>query len=151
MNLDFASVWETVADLVPENDALICGEDIVSWKDYDLLSSKIAAALSSKGLGPNSKVGLYLNNSNEYLIGQNAIFKIGGVPINVNYRYVEEELIYLLDNSDAEAVFYHACYSSRINEIAKSLPNVKAWIEVPDGSKSNFDEGMKYELSLIHI
>ena len=36
MNLDFASVWETVADLVPENDALICGEDIVSWKDYDL-------------------------------------------------------------------------------------------------------------------
>ena len=38
-----------------------------------------------------------------------AIFKIGGIPINVNYRYVEEELIYLLDNSDAEAVFYHAC------------------------------------------
>ena len=45
MNLDFASVWETVADLVPENDALICGEDIVSWKDYDLRSSKIATAL----------------------------------------------------------------------------------------------------------
>ena len=145
MNLDFASVWELVADLVPENDALICGEEVVSWKDYDLRSSKIAAALSSKGLGPNSKAGLYLNNSNEYLIGQNAIFKIGGVPINVNYRYVEEELIYLLDNSDAEAVFYHACYSSRIKEIAKSLPNIKAWIEVPDGTASNVDEGMKYE------
>ena len=63
MNLDFASVWETVADLVPENDALICGEDIVSWKDYDLLSSKIAAALSRKGLGRNAKAGLYLNLS----------------------------------------------------------------------------------------
>jgi len=145
MNLDFASVWEMVADLVPENDALICGEDIVSWKDYDLRSSKVASALVKAGLGPNSKAGLYLNNSNEYLIGQNAIFKIGGVPINVNYRYVEEELIYLLDNSDAEAVFYHACYSSRISAIAKSLPNIKAWIEVPDGSESNFDQGMKYE------
>ncbi len=145
MNLDFASVWEMVADLVPENDALICGEDIVSWKDYDLRSSKVASALVEAGLGPNSKAGLYLNNSNEYLIGQNAIFKIGGVPINVNYRYVEEELIYLLDNSDAEAVFYHACYSSRINEIAKSLPNIKAWIEVPDGSKSDFDQSMQYE------
>ena len=145
MNLDFASVWEMVADLVPENDALICGEDIVSWKDYDLRSSKVASALVGAGLGPNSKAGLYLNNSNEYLIGQNAIFKIGGVPINVNYRYVEEELIYLLDNADAEAVFYHACYSSRINEIAKSLPNIKAWIEVPDGSKSNFDQCMQYE------
>ena len=144
MNLDFASVWEMVADLVPENDALICGKDIVSWKDYDLRSSKVASALVEAGLGPSSKAGLYLNNSNEYLIGQNAIFKIGGVPINVNYRYVEEELIYLLDNSDAEAVFYHACYSSRINEIAKSLPNIKAWIEVPDGSKSNFDQCMQY-------
>ena len=145
MNLDFASVWEMVADLVPENDALICGEKIVSWKDYDHRSSKVASALVKAGLGPNSKAGLYLNNSNEYLIGQNAIFKIGGVPINVNYRYVEEELIYLLDNSDAEAVFYHACYSSRINEIAKSLPNIKAWIEVPDGSKSDFDQAMQYE------
>ena len=145
MNLDFASVWEMVADLVPENDALICGEEIVSWKDYDHRSSKVASALVKAGLGPNSKAGLYLNNSNEYLIGQNAIFKIGGVPINVNYRYVEEELIYLLDNSDAEAVFYHACYSSRINEIAKFLPNIKAWIEVPDGSKSDFDQAMQYE------
>ena len=145
MNLDFASVWEMVADLVPENDALICGEEIVSWKDYDHRSSKVASALVKAGLGPNSKAGLYLNNSNEYLIGQNAIFKIGGVPINVNYRYVEEELIYLLDNSDAEAVFYHACYSSRINEISKSLPNIKAWIEVPDGSKSDFDQAMQYE------
>ena len=145
MNINFASVWEMIADLVPDNDALICGEDIVSWKSYDSRSSKVASALINAGLEANSKAGLYLNNSNEYLIGQNAIFKIGGVPINVNYRYVEEELIYLLDNSDAEAVFYHACYSSRIKQIAKSLPNIKAWIEVADGNKSHFSDCIKYE------
>ncbi len=145
MNLDFASVWEMVSDLVPENDALICGEDIVSWKEYDDRASKIASALSEVGLGANSKAGLYLNNSNEYLIAQYAIFKIGGIPINVNYRYVEEELIYLLENSDAEAVFYHACYSSRIKEIAGSLPNIKAWIEVSDGTESKFHQSLKYE------
>ena len=98
MNLNFASVWEMIADLIPDNDALICGEEVVSWKDYDLRSSKLATALVDAGLSPNSKAGLYLNNSNEYLICQNAIFKIGGVPINVNYKYVEEELIYLLEN-----------------------------------------------------
>ena len=145
MNLDFASVWEMVSDLVPENDALICGEDIVSWKEYDDRASKIASALSEAGLGANSKAGLYLNNSNEYLIAQYAIFKVGGIPINVNYRYVEEELIYLLENSDAEAVFYHACYSSRIKEISGSLPNIKAWIEVSDGTESKFDQSLKYE------
>ena len=145
MNLDFASVWEMISDIVPNNNALICGDEIVTWKEYDDKSSRIASALSNAGLKANSKAGLYLNNSNEYLIGQNAIFKIGGVPINVNYRYVAEELIYLLDNSDSEAVFYHACYSARIKEIAESLHNIKAWIEVADGTESHFPEALKYE------
>ena len=145
MNLDFASVWEMISDIIPENDALISGDEVVSWKDYDLKSSKIATALTNAGLSANSKAGLYLNNSNEYLIGQNAIFKIGGVPINVIYRYVAEELIYLLNNSDSEAVFYHACYSKRIKEIAEALPNIKAWIEVADGTESHFDNAIKYE------
>ena len=145
MYLNFASVWEMISDIIPENDALISGDEVVSWKDYDLKSSKIATALTNAGLSANSKAGLYLNNSNEYLIGQNAIFKIGGVPINVNYRYVAEELIYLLNNSDSESVFYHACYSKRIKEIAEALPNIKAWIEVADGTESHFDNAIKYE------
>ena len=145
MNLDFASVWEMISDIVPDNDALICGDEVVTWQEYDEKSSKIATALTAAGLQANSKAGLYLNNSNEYLIAQNAIFKIGGIPINVNYRYVAEELIYLLDNSDSEAVFYHACYSNRIKEIASSLPNIKAWIEVSDGTESYFPDALKYE------
>ncbi|MBR51861.1 MAG: acyl-CoA synthetase [Gammaproteobacteria bacterium] len=145
MNLDFASVWEMISDIIPEKEALICGEKSITWEEYDVMSGKIASALSVAGLGPNSKAGLYLNNSNEYLICQNAIFKIGGVPINVNYRYVEEELIYLLDNSDAEAVFYHACYGDRIQKISQSLPNVKLWIEIPDGSNSNFNKSKSFD------
>ena len=145
MNLDFASVWETISDIIPDNDALICGEEVVSWKEYDLRSSKIATALSEAGLSSNSKAGLYLNNSNEYLICQNAIFKVGGCPINVNYRYVEEELIYLLENSDSEAVFYHACYGERIKRISNSLPNIKVWIEISDGTKSQFNDCLHYE------
>ena len=50
MNLDFASVWETISDIIPDNDALICGEEVVCWKEYDLRSSKIASALSEAGL-----------------------------------------------------------------------------------------------------
>ena len=130
MNLDFASVWEMISDIVPENDALICGDEIISWKDYDLQSSKIATALKNAGLGPNSKAGLYLNNSNEYLIGQNAIFKIGGVPINVNYRYVAEELIYLLDNSDSEAVFYHACSAAELKRFQAHFQILKPGLKL---------------------
>ena len=46
MNLDFASVWEMISDIVPENDALISGDEVISWRDYDLQSSKIATALT---------------------------------------------------------------------------------------------------------
>ena len=62
MNLDFASVWEMISDIVPENNALICGDEIVSWKDYDDRSSKIASALSNAGLKANSKA-FFLNKS----------------------------------------------------------------------------------------
>ena len=148
MNLDFASVWEMIADIIPENDALISSNEVISWKDYDLYSSKIATALSNAGLSANSKAGLYLNNSNEYLIGQNAIFKIGGVPINVNYRYVAEELIYLLDNSDSEAVFYQGCYAEQIKSIKDKLPKVKLYIQVDDGTNEVLSFAKDYESSI---
>ena len=64
-------------------------------------------------------------------------FKVEGVPINVNYRYVEEELIYLLDNSDSEVVFFQNSYSERIKKIANQLPNIKAFIQV--GGKEPLD------------
>ena len=123
MNLSFASLWEKISDLIPEEDALICGDDVLSWREFDVRASKLASALIENGLSKNSKVAIYLNNSNEYLIAQYAIFKIDGCPINVNYRYVEDELTYLLENSDSEAVFFHSTYSNRIDNIILDLKN----------------------------
>ena len=60
MNLNFASVWEMISDLIPDNDALICGEEVVSWQDYDLRSSKLATALVEAGLSPVSYTHLTL-------------------------------------------------------------------------------------------
>ena len=60
---------------------------------------------------------------------------MGGCPINVNYRYKEDELVYLLDNSDTEAVFFHGCYSSQIDLIKDKLPQVKAYIQIDDGTE----------------
>ena len=96
MDLHFASVWEAIADIVPERVALISGDKTTTWGQYDDRGARIAGLLQAHGLGPDSKVGIYLHNSNEYLESQYSVFKIKGVPINVNYRYKEEELIYLL-------------------------------------------------------
>ena len=132
METHFATLWENISDVIPDRKALICGNIERTWKEYDERAARLASLLTKNGLGDNSKVGLYLHNSNEYLEAQYSIFKIKGVPINVNYRYKEDELVYLLDNADAEAVFYQGCYASQIESIKEKLPKVKVFIQVSD-------------------
>ena len=148
MELHFASVWEAVSDLVPHRPALICGNTTRTWREYDNRAARIAALLDAHGIGHDSKVGIYLHNSNEYLEAQYGIFKARGVPVNVNYRYKADELVYLLDNADAEALFFQACYAARIWEIRKQLPKVKLYVQVDDGTESLLADAVDYERSI---
>ena len=117
MELHFATAWEVVAEKFPNRPASICDGKVISWKEYETRAAKVASLLSEHGLGEGSKAAIYLHNSNEYQEAQFGIFKIGGCPINVNYRYKADELVYLLENSDAEAIFFQACYAMRIWEL----------------------------------
>ena len=148
MELHFASVWETISDLIPDRPALICGDSTRSWREYDDRAARIASLLHAHGIGHDAKVGLYLHNSNEYLEAQYGIFKARGVPINVNYRYKADELVYLLDNADAEAVFYQACYAARIWEIRNRLPKVKLYVQVDDGTEALLAEAVDFERAI---
>jgi len=135
MEAHYATVYEKNADTIPDEIALVCGDKIRTWKEYDDRAARLASLLTSYGLGPDSKVGLYVHNSNEYLEAQYGVFKISGVSINVNYRYKAEELIYLLDNSDSEAVFFQGCYSQQIDSIKDKLDKVKVFIQIDDGTE----------------
>ena len=148
MEAQYASVWEKNSDVIPDKIALICGDNEVTWKEYDERAAKLASLLHQAGLGDDSKVGLYLHNSNEYLEAQYSVFKIKGVPINVNYRYKEEELIYLLDNSDSEAVFYQGCYAEQIESIKDKLPKVKLYIQVDDETNKTLSFAKDYESAM---
>jgi len=58
------------------------------------------------------------------------------VPVNINYRYLDDELLYLLDNSDAEALVFHTSLGDRVARVMEKAPKVKLWIEVDDGGES---------------
>jgi len=148
MELHFASAWEAIADTVPDRTALICRDVHRSWAEYDDRAARVAALLAAHGLGADAKVGLYLHNCNEYLEAQFGVFKIGGCPINVNYRYKADELVYLLDNSDAQAVVYQGCYAMRIWEIRDRLPKVKLYIQVDDGTETLLAGALDYETGI---
>lgn len=136
MNPDFhfATLWEAIADQIPDQTALVNGDLKRTWGDYDSRAARVAEGLVKAGLKPDSKAGLYLHNSNEYLEAQYGIFKMRGVPINVNYRYTEDELVYLLDNSDSEALFFHATFADRVAAIKDKVPDIKLFVQVDDGS-----------------
>ena len=103
------------------------------WSEYDDGAARLASALTDHGLGHGSKVGMFMYNSPEYLITQYAAFKERMTPINVNYRYLEDELTYLLDNADCEAVVYHRSLSDRLARIRDRLPQLRWCVVVDDG------------------
>ena len=145
MEYHFATVWESIADVLPDYTAVVHGDRRFSWAQYDERAARVAAAYTAAGLGPDSKIGLYLFNGTEYLEAHFAAFKMRGVPINVNYRYIDEELVYLLDNADAEALVFHSSLGDRVERIRARLPKLKVLIEVDDGSSGQVPTAKHYE------
>ena len=132
MEMHFATVWESIADVIPDAPAITTGDTTRTWAEYDDRGARMAQAFTAAGLGPDSKVGLFMYNSNEYMETHYGVFKMRGVAINVNYRYLDEELWYLLDNSDSEAIVFHASLADRVARVVDRLPNLKLLIVVDD-------------------
>ena len=141
----FADVFETIAALVPDRPALVEGAKRRSWREFEDRAARLASALVAAGIAPDAKVAIFGHNSAEYLEAQFAIFKARGVPINVNYRYVEEELAYLFDNADVEAVFFDARFAPRFAAVRGRLPKLKTFIRIEDGSFEALEGALDYE------
>ena len=148
MEMHFASVWEAIADVIGDETAVVHGNTRRSWTEYDDRAARMAAAYTAAGLGPDSKIGLYMYNGNEYLEAQFGGFKMRGVPVNVNYRYLDEELWYLLDNADAEALVFHSSLADRVARVVDRLPKLKLLVEVDDGGAGQVPGALAYEAVL---
>ena len=128
----YAGVWEQIARTQPERPAVIQGPRVTTWGAFDARADALAADLLDAGLGQGAKVAAYLYNSAEYLETYYAAFKAGLHPINTNYRYGPEELYYLFDNADAEAIVFHAGFAATLEPIRARLTKVKRFVAVPD-------------------
>ena len=148
MQIDLATAWEEVADLFPNRNAINCDGRSLDWREFESRASQLATLLTTNGLGKNSKVGLYLHNCNEYVEATFAAFKIEASPVNLNYRYKSDDLVYLLDNADVEAIFFQSCYAMRIWEIRDRLPKIKLFVQVDDGTEGLLKGATDYERAL---
>jgi fatty-acyl-CoA synthase len=143
--LIYADLWEAVAGAVPDRPALIRGDRTLPWREFDARANALAHHLLVSGLTRQSKVAAYLYNSPEYLEVYFAAFKAALVPFNTNYRYGGEELHYLFDNADAEAVIFHASFAPTLAPILQRLPRLKTLIAVPEPGATVPDWAVNYE------
>ena len=121
---NLADLWEMVADAVPERIAVVCGEVRRSYRELDERATRLAHWMRAQGVQPGQHVGCYLHNGPEYLETLFAAYKLRAVPINVNYRYVTDELAYLFADADLVGVVHHATFSAEITAIRPRLPNL---------------------------
>jgi len=131
---NFADVWETVADTVPHAPSALHGERRLRWSETESRANGVARFLLDLGVARQDKVAHYLYNCPEYMESTFGILKAGLVPVNTNYRYAEDELVYLWDNADAVAVIFHGAFSDRIAGLRARVPRVRAWLWVDDGT-----------------
>ena len=128
----FASVWELVADAIPDAPAVVQGDRRVSYREVEDRAARLATVLAELGVARDAHVALYLHNCPEYMECLFALSKLRAVPANVNFRYLGSELAFLVDNADAEVLVYHRSLRERVDEARDQMPRLRHVVEIDD-------------------
>lgn len=143
---NFGDVFEVIAEELPDAPAQAQGNRRMTWFEFDRRADGVARALIDEaGASKQDKVAIYLYNCPEYIETVFACMKAGLVPVNTNYRYGDEELLYLWDNADAIAVVFHGVFAERIEPLREKAGKVRLWLWVDDGSGDCPDWAVPYE------
>jgi acyl-CoA synthetase (AMP-forming)/AMP-acid ligase II len=147
VSFDLSTVFRTVASTIPDKQVLVWRDVRLTYSQMDARIDGIAHYLTSRGLGCHTErdqlanhqsgqdhMGLYLRNGNEYLEAMVAGYRARVAAFNVNYRYVEEELLYLLADAKARALVYAAEFAPHVQSIRGRLPELEVLIQVADDS-----------------
>lgn len=150
MQFNLADLFESVVDVVPHKEALVCEDTRLTFAELDARANRVAHVLKKHGIGPGDHVGAYLYNGPEFLEIVLGALKIRAVPININYRYVADELTYMIDNADLKALFFQNELSTIAGESARKFPALKALFAVHDGSHAGLESvgATAYEAAL---
>ena len=119
---NLADLFEAAVDEWPDREYIVDERERRTYAEMDRRANRLAHHLRAQGIGPGDHVGIYALNRVEWVEALWAIFKIRAVWININYRYVEDELAYLFDNADLKYLVVEPEYAERARSVAPALP-----------------------------
>lgn len=159
------AVAKAVAAAIPDRELIVQGDRRYTYRQVIERSNRLAAYLHAQGLGCHTErsalgghevgqdlLGLYAYNGNEFVEALLGSFEARVAPFNVNFRYVKSELQYLLADSGATALLYHAEFAPRVAEILPDLPQLRVLIQIADDSGNDLLDGaVDYEAALASV
>ena len=137
MAYNAADMFEHTVDAVPDRTAIVCEDDRRTYADLEARANALAHHLLGTGLEAGDHVGIYGLNSIQWIEALLAILKIRAVPVNINYRYVEEELRYLFDNADLRGLVYSQEFGPRVAAVFDQLPLLTTLVMIEDASEAD--------------
>ena len=137
MAFQLADLFEYAVDVVPERPALVCGSERRTYAELEEGANRAAHLLQSLGVGPGDLVGLYATNSAAHVEVMLGCYKLRATPVNVNYRYVEDELAYLCSDAGLVVLVHDADLGHRVRAVRDRAPELRTTVSLQgpcDGS-----------------
>jgi acyl-CoA synthetase (AMP-forming)/AMP-acid ligase II len=150
VEFNLADLFEHAVDHFGEREYLVCDGKRRTYVEMEERANRLAHHLAAQGIGPGDHVGIYAANSVEWVETLWAVFKLRAVWVNINYRYVEDELRYLFDNADLKALVYQRQYGPRVAGVLAAMPLMRHTIVIDDGSDEDVAAigSVEYEAAL---
>ncbi len=149
MTFNLADLFEAAVDAFGDREYLVAAGERRTYAQMEERANRLAHYLAGQGVGPGDHVGIYSLNSVEWVETAWAVFKLRAVWININYRYIKDELRYLFTNADLVALVHQAEFGPRVAELLPDLPDLRLIIAIEDGSGEPLVEGtVAYEEAL---
>ena len=139
MEFNLADLFEHSVDQFGDREYLVAGDQRRTYAEMDARANRLAHHLAAQGIRPGDHVGIYGVNSAEWIETLWAVFKLRAVWININYRYVEEELAYLFGNARLKALVHDAAFTDRVDGVVASLPDLSHRLVIG----GDFEDAMK--------
>jgi fatty-acyl-CoA synthase len=157
VDFHLTQVFDAVAAVAPERECIVWRDRRFTYADVVDRKRRLANHLLARGLGDHRDranlqnwesgqhhLALYLHNGNEYLEGMLGAYAARLAPFNVNYRYVEEELVYLLEDSGARAMVFHSTFAPTLAKVLPRVSMLDVLLQVPDESGETLLDGAEW-------